>query len=493
MIEKTATQDTTRLSENGILTAPAPPQWRWITAYRAAVLSSILALIVSLPTVCNDFVMEERNVVIVDNQDIRSLANIPRFFGGPWISEGLGGNYYRPIPASLYAIEYAIFGLNPGGWHLVNSLLYALVSALTALVIIRVTKSPEAGLFGGSMFAVLPVHVEPFAAISYQTTLLAGLFTTLALLAFSSILERGPKLGSILHLAAATTAAIMSKEEAYTIPILILAWALFIRPNQWRRRLLICLATIIPILIVLLLARSSLVHPIEITFFGGQPTEVVILTMFKVASLYLRLLIAPIQLCPFYEWFIVPFENTLSRPVLLGMAGVAALLTSIIYAARKGLTPMAIGIAWLILGLLPVLQFIPFVVVAAERYLFIPSIGWCTALGSLFVAACSRLGPQKRRAAIIGFTIVLTLMATRSLFRVRDWQDDFTLNRQTAVDFPQTPTPMLNLADLYESKGDLPAAREALEEAVRRDPDWVLPRRELARFRQRHQMFDMDN
>ncbi len=456
-----------------------------MTTRRAALVVAVVALALALPTLGNGFVMEERNVVIVDNTAIQSLSNIPKLFAGPWISKGLGLNYYRPLPSALYAIEYALFGLNPTGWHLVSALLYAMTAALSVLLITRLTCHTLAGLVGGLLFAVLPVHVEPFAAISYQTTLLSGLFTIITLLMFSRMLDEGPRLYTIAGLALGAGLAIMSKEEAYSLPLLITAWALLARPAGWRRALVAGLATMAPIVLVLLFARTSLVAPIQVTFFQGQPIITLVLTMLRTAELYLTLLVFPIALCPFYEWFIIPFEEGLSWRVILGVAIVLLFVAVVIIAAKRRLDGIAIGISWLLLGMLPVIQIVQFVVVAAERYLYIPSIGWCAAMGAL-VAHLGRKGTaSKRKIGVAILVVVLLAYAGRSLARTGDWKNDYTLNRATLRYYPDTPIPYVNLASYHQTKGDFELAEAALKEARRLAPNWKLPRDRLKKLRRR--------
>ncbi len=435
-----------------------------------------MALLVALPVLRNGFVMEENNVVLVGNQAIRSLASIPRFFAGPWVGGFNNLGYYRPLAGTLYTLEYALFGLHSVGWHLVSVLLYAATSALTALVCARIARSPVAAAVGGLLFAVLPVHVEAFAMVGYQTTLLAGLLSAAALLAFGRVLKEGPTPRTLLLLGLACTGALLSKEEAFAMPLLALAWALVERPPGWRRAVVAALAVLVPCAGAVLLLRALTLAPIAVTFFGDAPRATVIRTMLRTVPLDLELLLVPLRLCPFYDWFIVPFEDHLSAQVAFGLAIVVALAVAIAATVKRA-PPVAIGLLWLPIGLLPVLQLVPFIVVAADRFLFIPSFGLALAAGALAVRA------RPGRIALVLMGLVLALYATRSALRIPDWHDDRTLNEATAAAFPETPTPLLNLAQYYEARGELAAARQSLDEAARRAPGWDVPRNRLAKLK----------
>src|SRR5206468_2199111 len=99
--------------------------------------------------------------LVVDNPSLGKLANIPRFFVSAWGS-GAGGAgyarvnaaYYRPLATTLHALELAVFGLSPLGWHATSALLHAAVTALASLVILRVSGRARAALWGGLLFAV---------------------------------------------------------------------------------------------------------------------------------------------------------------------------------------------------------------------------------------------------------------------------------------------------------------------------------------------------
>jgi hypothetical protein len=69
--------------------------------------------------------------------------------------------------------------------------------------------------------------------------------------------------------------------------------------------------------------------------------------------------------------------------------------------------------------------------------------------------------------------VILLGCAGRSLARVPDWRNDETLNRAAAQDFPETPTPLYDLAAYYQKvEGNTAKALQALEEAQARVPGW---------------------
>ena len=216
--------------------------YRMLTRTRIAVLSAVAALAVSLPALRNGFAIDD-TYVFVDQPMAHSLRNIPHFFARGWgmgttdVQErALNTRYYRPIPTTLGALEYSAFGLHPAGYHLTSSLLYAATAALVALLLWQLGGGVAlVSLLGGLVFAVHPAQSEAFCAACYQTTLLAGFFGTLTLVLFGRALEHGARPARLVSLGASMLLALLSKEEAFAIPLLVAAWAVLLRPANWRR------------------------------------------------------------------------------------------------------------------------------------------------------------------------------------------------------------------------------------------------------------------
>jgi len=195
--------------------------------------------------------------------------------------------------------------------------------------------------------------------------------------------------------------------------------------------------------------------------------------MLRVAGLYLELLVTPVRFCPFYDWFIIGYETGVSAPVVKGALVLAlAVGAALVFRRRSPLVTLAV--AWLLLGLLPVSQIVPIIVVAAERFLYLPMLGFALLVGLLLARALA-WGQERGwpRLAALAVAVLLLAYTARTATRVPDWRSDETLNLATARAFPETPTPYLNLATYYERFQNDPAkAMAALAKALERAPGW---------------------
>jgi hypothetical protein len=447
---------------------------------RVALLGAMAALAVSLPSMRNDFAVDDITV-FVEQPSTHSLRNIPQFFGRGWGMEttnqqslAMNTRYYRPLPTTLGALEYAVFGLRPAGFHLTSALLHAATTALECLLLWQLTAGNAlASLLGGLLFAVHPVQSEAFCAACYQTTLLAGLFSTLTLVGFGRVLQRGPRTGPLVVIGVSLLFGLLSKEESFAVPLLTTAWALVLRPAGWRRALVVSLLVMGISCAVALALRSAFLTPSKLVYFPPDKPAWVVLTMVRVAALYLELLLMPLRLCPFYDWFIIGYETGPSFGVAVGAAVLGLCLTLVIVGVRR-FPGVALGLLWTLLGLAPVSQVIPIIVVAAERFLYIPMLGVALVAGLLLqlcLAHARAAGWGKLAAAAVG--LLLLGCAGRTLARVPDWRNNETVNQATARAFPETPTPLFNLANYYQNvEGNTAKALLALDEAQKRVPGW---------------------
>lgn len=451
-----------------------------LTRARILLFCTAAALAVGLPTLRNGFAIDDI-YVFVDQPATHRLRNVPRLFTGGWgmastnaQERALNSRYYRPLPTTLGAVEYALFGLRPTGYHASSMLLHAANAALVALLLWRLTAGGAfATLLGGLLFAMHPVQCEAFSAACYQTTLLAGFFSLLTLLAFARVLVRGPQPRLLLVMAVSLLLALLSKEEAFAVPLLVAAWAIVQRPPGWWRSLRSTLVAMAAPLALVLVLRHAFLVPSKVTYFADEPAHVVVLTMVRVAAFYVELLLVPLRLCPFYDWFIIGYETGLSLAVATGAAVI--LVAVLVFALCLRRAPIvSLALAWFFLALGPVSQVVSIIVVAADRFLYLPMLGVALLVGHLLDAAWNRARLVGRSQVVVAaIALVFLAYATRTFVRVFDWRNDETLNLATASAFPETPTPFLNLATYYERFERNPTkAMRALEEAQRRAPGW---------------------
>ncbi len=210
---------------------PAPARdWR---AWLVAVPLAIVVVVAFIPILNNGFVDWDDGLNFFNNPYYRGLGVAQ--WKWAWSTFWLG--VYQPLAWLLFEAEYAIWGLDPRGYHLV-SLLWHVANAvvlygLTVTLLVRGradgclgspwTCSLAAGL-ATALFMVHPLRVEVVAWASCQPYLPCALFAMLAVFAYlkASGPESSPRWGWLVGSLALSVAAMMSKAPAVSLPAVLL-------------------------------------------------------------------------------------------------------------------------------------------------------------------------------------------------------------------------------------------------------------------------------
>lgn len=417
--------------------------------------SAVLAIAVFANATTGQFVWDD-NDLIADNPAVHSLSNIPGFFSSHFWSQSnqpSARGYYRPVVLLSYAIDYVLWGGRPFGFHLTNILLHAVATALVCMLVLQLIGSPVPAIVAGLLFAVLPIHVESVAFISGRTDVLATVFTLLSL----SLFVRARRTKRMFPATAAAVVffglALLSKEVAAVLPVLLLCLEM-VRPvsRPARERL----ALHLPFWLVLagyLGLRFGLLH-IRPEIQGSLSLSEIALTMPGIVLDYLRLFVFPSNLCADYA---VSVQRSVS-PGNLAAAGtllLAALLVGF-FLYRKSIG--AFFAFWIFLGLLPVLQFVPISVLKAERFLYLPSVGYCAVAGLAGAALLERSNRHRRRISAAVSMLILAAYSFVTIGRNPVWRNELRLYEQTASCAPNNFRVQYNLGNAYFRAGDLERA-----------------------------------
>ncbi len=162
--------------------------------------------------------------------DYRLIVENPRIKTFPAFIQSLGGkffafpdfpylHYWRPLSLFSFFIDYQLWGLHPGGYHLFNILLNGFNALLVFLLFLVVTRKLNYAFITALFFSLHPTHVEAAAWISGRTDLLSAFFLLAAILCFTLFLKKKKTRYYILT-ALAFLLALLSKENGILFPLL---------------------------------------------------------------------------------------------------------------------------------------------------------------------------------------------------------------------------------------------------------------------------------
>ncbi|KAL0963006.1 hypothetical protein UPYG_G00348290 [Umbra pygmaea] len=155
-----------------------------------------LALVLYLNTLNADFCYDDSRA-IKTNQDL--LPETPWInilyddFWGTLLTHSGSHKSYRPLCTLSFRLNYALDGLRPWGYHLINVGLHGAVTSLFATLCRPLLGGGMWSLLAGLLFASHPVHTEAVAGVVGRADVGAALLFLLSLLCYARhCAARGP-------------------------------------------------------------------------------------------------------------------------------------------------------------------------------------------------------------------------------------------------------------------------------------------------------------
>ena len=439
-----------------------------------------VALLPYLATLRNGFVYDDFDQVLV-NPYIRNFHHLREIFTtSVWSFMGdfrSSSNYYRPFMSLGYLFCYKLFGLNAVGFHLANLLANLGVVLLIYLVTLRMFRSAAVALVSACVFALHPIHTEAVDWIAAVTELELALFYLLAFWLFLTSARVGGKCSTPLQvgMAGSFVLALLSKEQALTLPLLAALYEHFFREDRAETTKVQKIRRYGPLWLL-----AAVYLGVRARYLGGfapslyRPgfgTEDRMISALALFGRYCWKLVWPAELCGYYI-----FPTDVSALIPWAMGGIVALAICALAFGflRKSDRQAAFGVVWLLLTLAPVLNVRwmtsnPF----AERYLYLGSVGFCWMVGSAGVRGWTRLsarGTRWRVALPLAAGLIATLWVVRISTRNRDWRDNITFYTATLAISPYAYYIHNNLGTVYWAQGNIPAAEREFRTALRLAP-----------------------
>ena len=402
-------------------------------------------------TVRFDFVWDD-HLFIVKNESIRSLKNIPEMFYSSGAQASETAPLFRPLRTAHFAILNAITGKplpQPWIFHLANVVWHA-VAAMLLFSVARLLVQRQFGdlstltravsLLIALGFAIHPVTSEVVCWAKSLDDIMATVFV-LAATRFLLQWDEGKR--GYFPAMTCFLLAVYSKESAVPFALLVF----FIVYGFHRLPLRRSAALTAPFLFIalvymahrhLVIGRSDQAAPLSGTY--GQT----LIDMFPVIIKYLRLLWGLPPFCIDYS-YLQGHHPFLSSTVLAGVVISLGFIGITIWTLQRQQFRLAgFGFLWIGLFLLPVSNLLPMMQYMAERFLYLPLIGFLLALGALLLNL-SRHEPVigsgfafRRCLAKTLVAVLLLIWAPLNWKRMKIWQDELSLFVGSSLEHPRS-------------------------------------------------------
>ncbi|MDE2058816.1 MAG: tetratricopeptide repeat protein [candidate division NC10 bacterium] len=461
----------------------------WLLPVGIALLAGVVVYsnTFSVPFVFDDFdtIVADPRIRVIQN--MRDLPKIAFHF------TSIGAFLSRSVLFASFAVNHALGGVDPTGYHIVNLLLHLVVVLCTFLLARQLLEALTPGdqmvglvaTTAALTQAIHPIFTEAVVFISGRSSVLCAAFYLGSVLAFGEgerVASQRRKWGWYLLSAISGILAFGSKQEAATLPVMLLLYSLVFQHREegirgWARRnwpLLVGVGLAAAIFLFYSWGMVVEPHPdgtlSRPRLHHGQqlPRLQYFLTQLQVIPFYyLRLFLFPVGLNidpdipPAPGWLDV--QTVLGALILIGLT-VAGVLT-----LRKA--PMlAFAIGWFLIAPIPSSSIVPLLDVAAEHRVYLAGVGF-----ALFVGWLSGWLAEKYGKVQVGVIVGIVAMAwgLGTIQRNTVWQDERALWLDAATKSPQKSRPHLNLAIAYLNHDQTALAIEEARRGVELQPDYA--------------------
>ncbi len=400
-----------------------------------------------------------------------------------WMLGGVIMGHWTPVTWLTHGVDYALWGMNPAGYHLGNILLHAGNAVLFFVLARRLLAAARPGVGAGPLrlgalaaallFALHPLRVESVAWITERRDVLAALFYLLSALAWlrSATTESAPRRRWYLASIALFALGLLSKSMLVSLPFVLLILDVYplrrLDPRQWRapaaRRVLLEKVPYVVLAVAAVVITSQTMHAtVRVTPLAlYSPVARLAMAAYSLVF-YPWKTLAPLDLVPMYE---LPVRvSPLEWPFLPALAVVAGVTVALVAARRRWPAGLAAWLAYAV-TLAPVSGLIhagPQIV--ADRFGYLPSLGLCLLIGGGVMVAASR--PRLASVAPLVATAWIACLGAMTWWQVQVWRDTDTLFLYTLAVEPDCGWCHAQYGGTLGNRGDFVAAIPHLQRAA---------------------------
>ncbi len=404
----------------------------------------------------------------------------------------------RYITYLSFAINYRIHGFRVLGYHIVNVSIHLLNALLVYFFVNLVFKTPFLNksrirdnsnliaLFAALLFVAHPLQTMAVTYIYQRLASLVTAFYLLSLVFFTmarlseDTVSRYKSLGLSIFFA---VCAMKTKENAFTLPFVIILYEFLFFSGPVKKRILFLLPLFLTIFIIPLTVISgdhvsgNLVGTIDSAtkLPGAVSRSAYLFVQFMALATYLRLLFFPIGQNVIYDFPVsISFFDARVFFSFLLLIGILLLGIYLFRRSKEGgcdLRVVAFGIFWFFIAHSVESSVFPLQLLAQEHRMYLPSVGLFMGMSTGMFLILNKL----RGKEMIAFSVIASVIAFFSITtyaRNIVWQNKISLWEDIVRKSPNALKGHLNLAAAYAQEGLIDKAIEQYRAALSIKPDF---------------------
>jgi tetratricopeptide (TPR) repeat protein len=422
----------------------------------------------------NDFHFDDAHTV-QNNIYIQSIHNIPLFFKDCKTFSSIPSHgSYRPLVSTTLAIDYWMgLTFNQNGytpfWFHFSTFLFLIAQGVLMFFFFKKILDTASGntpnafiaLFATAWYLLNPVSAE---TINYVISRSDSLSTFFVVLAFVLYQYSNTSKKYLLYLIPIIIGATAKPTVIMFAPMLLVYHILFEKQTslldfgKWK------------IGEVLKFALPSFLLAIVLYFFikkmeegmfepGGSSLFNYVITQPYIYLHYVSMFLLPLQLSADTDWG--TFKSVTDPRALIGFLFLVSLIFTIFYTAQtKKYRPIAFGISWFLLALVPT-TLVPLAEVMNDHRQFFPHIGTALALTWALYLLVENIWAKIPAAATATFALIfLSSYAYGTFQRNKVWLTEETLWKDVAEKSPLNGRGLMNYGLALMARGDYAGAEK---------------------------------
>lgn len=446
----------------------------------ASFIVASLTFIIYLPALESQFVNWDDALYVYENYNIRTIDF-------KWILTAIVGSLWHPLTLLSLAIDYAMWGLNPLGYHLTNNIFHAINTSLVFILSIKLINQANpvndrlsnsyiiGAIVTALLFGMHPLHVESVAWVSERKDVLCAFFflsTLLSYITYTTASSKRPYYYCLCLILFAL--ALLSKPMAVSLPLVLLILD-FYPLERWNglkniKSILIektpffLLSLAVSIITIVAQSSGEALQSVDV-----YPWKLRILDALHAFGFYLIKMFFPFNLAPFYPHTVKLSFFTLGY--LISFASLLAITFLTIRSLKKDKLFFSVWLYYLV-TLIPVIGIVKVGSQSmADRYAYLPSIGPFI-LAGIGVGVCFNIFTKKIHLITITAALVLILgaMVNKTIRQIAVWHDSVSLWSLEIKLFPEIDFAYTQRGSGYSKSGNFREGIKDYERAVGINP-----------------------
>ena len=431
-----------------------------------SIIVALFAFILYIQSVGNDFALDDMSLIKDNKLTTQGFAGIPTILHTD-ILYGYKDEFripnYRPTTLIIFAAVWQFFPNNPHVLHFITVMFFALTCFILFRVLTQLFKNQNLifPFVGTLLYAAHPLHSEVVYNIKSLDEILCLLF---GLLSIHFILKNisTKKITSLIWGCLWLFLSQLTKETGITFLILIPLIIYFFTDTSVKKSLSLMIplgaSTLLFLAIRTLVLKDLPIHTdvstnvLNNTLYGAPDFISREATAIYVLMRYVFLLIFPHPLTSDYNFSQIKICTFSSPVALLGIVIYGGMLVFTLLSIKKRKNILAFSILFYLISLAPVSNiFLVIGATMAERFLFIPSLGFCLILTYFLIKITKTESVKSKFKTLSQFFSVNTLLFTlvfiiiglysiKTFSRGKDWQNNLTLFASAVQISPNSAT-----------------------------------------------------